>query len=98
MDIIISLNITPTSPEGLRVCYLSKCLEQLNNLYQIVDSSSYKNSLNSCLGLMSFYILSENITEAIQTFDTLISSIQTLKSEFFTEYGNWFMNQYTPPV
>lgn len=98
MDIIIYLNIDPNSQEGLRVSYLSNCLSQLNNLYQIVDSTAYKNSLNECLATMANYILSEDIIAANVTFDDAISSIQTLKTAFFNDYGQWFFNQYTPPV
>ena len=98
MDIIISLNIDPTSAEGLRVSYLSNCLQQLTNLYQIVDSTAYKNSLNETLATMANYILNNDTIAANVTFDDAISSIQTLKTAFFNDYGNWFFNQYSPPT
>lgn len=98
MDIIISLNIDPSSNEGLRVSYLSNCLQQLTNLYQIVDSTNYKNVLNDCLASMANFILNNETQNAINEFDTQISSIQTLKEAFFLDYGNWFKNQYTPPI
>lgn len=97
MDIIINLNISPSSSEGVRISYLSNCLQQLSNLYNVTDSTSYKNSLNECLATMANYILNEDTPNAITTFDNNISSIQTYKSSFFESYGNWFRDQYSPP-
>lgn len=98
MDIIINLNINPSSSEGLRISYLSNCLSQLNNLYSVVDSTTYKNSLNECLATMANYILNEDIPNAITHFDNNISIIQGYKDTYFLDYGNWFKNQYIPPV
>jgi hypothetical protein len=98
MDIIINLNISPSSPEGQRINYLSMCLNQLNNLYSVVDSTNYKDSMNSCIATMANYILNDDIADAILHFDTDITIIQGYKETFFNEYGNWFKNQYNPPV
>jgi len=98
MDIIISLNISPSSPEGLRINYLSMCLSQLNNLYSVVDSSIYKAAMNECIATMANYILNDDTANAILHFDTDITIIQGYKETFFNEYGNWFKNQFNPPV
>ncbi len=98
MDIIINLNISSSSQEGLRINYLSMCLNQLNNLYSVIDSSIYKAAMNECIATMANYILNDETANAILYFDTDITNIQGYKETFFNEYGNWFKNQYNPPV
>lgn len=100
MDIIINLNlnIDPNSPVGLRVNYLTNCLQQLSNLYTVVDKTLYNNSLNDCLLSMVQFIEADNIQSAIDEFDISISDIQTVKDTFFNSYADFFFNQYTPPA
>lgn len=100
MNVVINLNlnIDTNSPVGLRVNYLTNCLTQLTNIYQVVDDTQYKNSLNDCLLGMVTFIEADNIQGAIDQFDIDITEIQTYKELFFTAFGDFFENQYTPPA
>jgi len=98
MDITISLNVDPSSPEGVRLTYLSNCINQINNLYSIVDSTLYKESLNTCIAEMANFILNNDTPGALTEYDNDITDIQTKKQNFFNDYGNWFFNQCPLPT
>lgn len=100
MDIIINLNlnIDPSSPVGLRINYLTNCLQQLSNLYSTVSKTSYNDSLNDCLLSMVQFIEADNIQGAIDQFNIDITDIQIEKEAYFAAYSEYFYNQYTPPT
>lgn len=98
MDIIIRLNIDPYSPVGLKITYLTNCSNQLQNIYNVVNNLDYKNCVENLLSNMCTYILNDNIIDAENLFNTEITNLLSFKDAYFIEFGNFFKNQYLPPV
>lgn len=98
MEILITLDLDPSSSLGRKVKYLSDLSNQLNNLYQVVDSTLYKNSINDSIANISAYVLNTDQPGGEAYYDSHITNIETYKDLYFYDYGNYFKNQYIKPT
>ena len=99
MDIVLQLNIDPTSEIGLRVQYYVTCLNQINNCYYLNPNgtSEYKDFMNSILGSMCTHILNDDIPGANTIYENNKVTVAEKKYEFFDGIEQYLLNMYSPP-